>query len=238
MRVASQIDNDRAFFHPLNHKISASTLIGAGTGDVIIGWANDQYKVSEWVFEPVDEATARSIIEAYGPYQEHKQLVENFVALRDEASAKLEIAKDIHAANPLITSVNQLSSPWSCGHAFEGNIAHLIDGDPLTYWHTNWNNNTDRHYVQVALNEPVNEPIKMRYVRRLYNYNSTVKNEQNHPTEWSVYGSDDPSKAEDEWEKLAEFETPYTEPGETFLTDGFDTKGLKYLRFYPPIPSP
>lgn len=232
MRVASQIDNNRAFFHPLNHKISASTLIGAGTGDVIIGWANDQYKVSEWVFEPVDEATARSIIEAYGPYQEHKQLVENFVTLRDEASAKLEIAKDIHAANPLITSVNQLSSPWSCGHAFEGNIAHLIDGDPLTYWHTNWNNNTDRHYVQVALKEPVHNLICMQFTRRMYQYNSTNPCIKDHVTAWSIWGSNDPTADEYDWDLLGEFETPYTEPGETLVTDGFDPQGYKYLRIY------
>lgn len=232
MRCASQIDNNRAFFHPLNHGISASTLIGSGTDDVIIGWANDQYKVSEWVFEPVDEATAVAIIEAYGPYHEHAQLVENFIALRDEAAAKLEVAKDIHAKDPLITKVGQLSSPWNAPHEFEGNLAHLIDGDPLTYWHTNWNNNTDRHYVQVALNEPVHNLICMKFTRRLYQYNSTNPSVKDHVIAWSIWGSDDPTAAEEDWETLAEFDTPYTEPGETMVTDGFDTQGKKYLRIY------
>lgn len=232
LRVSSQIDNNRAFFHPLNHKISASTLIGSGTGDVIIGWANDQYKVSEWVFEPVDEATARAIIESYGPYQEHKQLVENFTALRNEASAKLEIAKDIHFKDPLITKVSQLSSPWNAPHDYEGNLAHLIDGDPITYWHTNWNNNTDRHYLQVALNAPVHELICMRFTRRMYQYNSTNPSVKDHVTKWSVWGSNDPTADEYDWEPLADFDTPYTEPGETIVTDGFDTQGLKYLRIY------
>lgn len=230
LRVSTQ--NTSSYFHPLHHGINANAGYGTGTEDDIIGWANDASKVSEWYFEPVDETTALAIIKAYEPYKDDAARASNFKSMRDDTETKLKVAKDLSLKNILIRDVKQLSSPWSCGHAYEGNIAHLIDNDPVTYWHTNWNNNTDRHYVQVALNEPVNEPIKMRYVRRLYNYNSTVKNEQNHPTEWSVYGSDDPSKAEDEWEKLAEFETPYTEPGETFLTDGFDTKGMKYLRFY------
>ena len=232
MRCASQIENDRAFFHPLNHKISASTLIGAGTDDVLIGWANDQYKVSEWVFEPVDETTAKDIIEAYGPYHEHAQLVEKFIALRDEAAAKLEVAKDIHVADPLITSVSQLSSPWNAPHAYEGNLAHLIDGDPVTYWHTNWNNNTDRHYLQVALNEPVHNLICMKFTRRPYQYNSTNPCIKDHVTVWSIWGSYDPTADEYDWDLLAEFDTPYTEPGETMVTDGFDTQGYKYLRIY------
>lgn len=234
LRVASQIDDNRAFFHPLNHGISASTLIGSGTGDVLIGWSNDQYKVSEWVFEPVDDATAQAIIEAYGPYQEHKQLVENFIALRDEAISKLDIAKDLSAeydeSRPYITDVAQLSSPWNAQHDYEGNIEHLIDGDPITYWHTDWFNNTDWHYVQVELNEPVYQLMTMRVLRRLYKYNSTDLSTADHVTLWGVYGADDPDAEDADWVELAELPTPYFAPGEE-LCAAFDPQGKQYLRF-------
>lgn len=234
LRVASQIDNNRAFFHPLNHGISASTLIGSGTGDVLIGWANDQYKVSEWVFEPVDEATAQAIIEAYGPYAEHKELVENFIALRDEASTKLDKAKDLSAkideSRPYITDIDQLSSPWNANHDFEGNIAHLIDNDPLTYWHTNWSDNAHWHYLQVELNEPVHELMAMRYVRRLYKYNSTDLCVNDHVTEWGIYGADEPDTEDEDWVLLAELSTPYTAPGEEIMA-AFNPQGKQYLRF-------
>ncbi len=230
LRVSTQ--NTSSYFHPLSHGISAGAGYGTGTEGNIIGWANDASKVSEWVFEPVDEATALAVIKAYEPYKDDAARASNFKMMRDDIEGKLTTAKDLSLKNVLIKDANQLSSPWGCGHAYEGNIAHLIDNDPVTYWHSNWSNNVDRQYVQVALDEPVDGLIKMRYVRRLYNYNSTVKNEQNHPTEWSVYGSDDPKANDKDWEKLAEFETPYNEPGEIFVTDGFDTKGMKYLRIY------
>ena len=230
LRVSTQ--NTSSYFHPLNHKIQAGAGYGTGTGDVIIGWANDASRVSEWVFEPVSDAEAATIIQAYEPYKDQAQLVDNYKAMLEDAKEKLEIAKDLSFVGALITSTEQLSSPWSCGHAFEGNIAHLIDDDPMTYWHTNWNNNTDRHYVQVALNEAVHDLICMKFTRRMYQYNSTNPCIKDHVTSWSIWGSDDPAAEEEDWVSLAEFETPYNEPGETIVTDGFDTQGLKYLRIY------
>ena len=229
LRVSTQAGNDYLYLHGAGHSN------GEGVAGNIVGWCKDPStpSASEWTFEPVDEAKVQEILEAWGPYKEHAQLVENFISLRDEAERKLEVAKDIHFKDPLITKVSQLSSPWSAPHAYEGNLAHLIDGDPLTYWHTNWNNNTDPQYVQVALKDAVHELICMRFTRRLYNYNSTtVLNEQNHVTYWSIQGSNDPTADDSDWEPLAEFDTPYNEPGETYVTDGFDTKGLKYLRIY------
>lgn len=230
LRVSTQ--NTSSYFHPLNHKIQAGAGYGTGTGDVVIGWSNDASRVSEWVFERVDDAEAAAIIQEYAPYRDQSQLMENFKIMLEDAKEKLEKAKDLSYAGPLITRVDQLSSPWNAPHAYEGNLAHLIDNDPVTYWHTNWGNNSDRHYVQVALNEPVHELICMRFARRLYNYNSTDYNTSNHVTVWSIWGSNDPTADEDGWEQLAEFETPYTEPGEVFVTDGFDTQGLQYLRIY------
>ena len=230
LRVSTQ--DTRSYFHPLNHKITVGAGFGTGTGDVIIGWANDASRVSEWVFEPVSDAEAAAIIESYEPYKDQAQLVDKFKEMLADAKEKLEIAKDLSMAGALITSVSQLSSPWNAPHSFEGNLAHLIDDDPLTYWHTTWNNTTDRHYLQVALNEPVHELVCMRFARRMYQYNSTNPSIKDHVTKWSIWGSDDPEAEEEDWELLAEFDTPYTEPGEVIVTDGFDTNGKQYLRIY------
>ncbi len=230
LRVSTQGTN--CYFHPLGHGINAGVDYGTGWGNDIIGWANDASRVSEWVFVPVDDATAAACIEAYEPYKNHAVLAENFEKMREDAEKKLEIAKDLSYSDPYINDVSQLSSPWSASHAFEGNLLHNIDGDPLTYWHTNWSDNSNRQYLQVALNEPVNNMICMKFTRRLYRYNSTDLCTADHVTEWGFYGSDDPNAPEEEWVQLATMETPYNAPGETIVTDGFDPQGKQYLRIY------
>lgn len=230
LRVSTQ--NTSSYFHPIGHGIPRGGGYGTGVENDIIGWANDDSKVSEWVFVPVDDEIAEACIEAYKPYKDHDLMVESFKLIREDAEKKIEIARDLSYSQPLITSVNQLSSPWSAPHDWEGNIGHMLDGDPLTYWHTNWNNNTDRHYVQIELNEPVYDLICMKFTRRLYNYNQKDICTTNHVTEWSFYGSDDPDAAEEDWEMIAEIETPYNEAGETIITEGFNPEGKKYLRLY------
>ena len=230
LRVSTQGTN--CYFHPLGHGIARDADFGTGVENDIIGWSNDASKVSEWVFVPVDEATAAACIEAYEPYKNHSVLVENFEKMREDAEKKLEIAKDLSYSDPYIKDVSQLSSPWNAPHDFEGNLAHNIDGDPLTYWHTTWNDNSNRHYLQVALNEPVNNLICMKFTRRLYKYNSTDLCTADHATEWGFYGSDDPNAPEEDWVQLAMMETPYNAPGETIVTDGFDPQGKQYLRIY------
>ncbi|MBO4611723.1 MAG: discoidin domain-containing protein [Bacteroidaceae bacterium] len=230
LRVSTQ-DNG-CLFHPLGHGISATSGYGTGVENDIIGWKNDVYRVSEWVFEPVDEDVALKIIEDYAPFKDHGAMVESFKVICDDAIEKLEIAKDQSYSSPLIENASQLSSPWSAPHDWEGNIAHLVDGNPLTYWHTNWNNNTDRQYLQIELNEPTYDLICMKFTRRLYNYDQKTVCTTNHPTSWSFYGSDDPQAEAADWELLAEFDTPFNAAGETVITDGFNPQGKKYLRLY------
>ena len=230
LRVSSQ--STGCLFHPLGHGISAGVSYGTGVENDLIGWGNDGSKVSEWIFEPVDDDAAAACIEAYEPYKNHDAMVESFKVIREDALLKMAIAKDQSYSNPLVENVSQLSSPWSADHSYEGNIAHLIDGDPLTYWHTNWSNNTERHYVQIELNEPSYNLICMKFTRRLYNYDQKTVCTSNHPTSWSFYGSDDPNTADSDWTLLAEMNTPFNGAGETIITDGFDPQGKKYLRLY------
>ena len=119
---------------------------------------------------------------------------------------------ELDETQPIITDVEQLSSPWNAPHFYEGDLSHLLDNDPETYWHTDWNNTTDRHYVQVMLNEPVNGLISMKYVRRWHNYNSQNLCTKDHVTKWGIYGSNTPDAKEADWELLLLDDAPYHSP--------------------------
>lgn len=99
---------------------------------------------------------------------------------------------------PLITDAWQLSSPYT--DSMEGtDIGALIDGDPSTYWHSDWHSTprAEAHWVDVALNEP-EQGIFCLYMHRR---NST----NDHPTEVIVSGS---SNGES-WQELATLSLPY-----------------------------
>ena len=99
---------------------------------------------------------------------------------------------------PLITDTWQLSSPYT--DSMEGtDIGALIDGDPYTYWHSDWHSTprAEAHWVDVALNEPELGVFCLYMHRR----NST----NDHPTEVIVSGSDDG----DTWRELATLSLPY-----------------------------
>ena len=232
IRVSTQNAKDFFYLHGAGHSS------GAGVGGNIVGWEktlNDgNCGASEWEFVPVGDEAAEAIIKAYEPYKNRAAMVESFKLIREDATAKLKIAKDLsvklNEEKPYITSVDQLSSPWNAPHDWEGNIEHLLDNDPLTYWHTNWNKNTGLHYVQVTLEEPIHELVSVKCIRRLYKYNSTTPCTADHVTVWSIYGSDEPDAEDADWVKLAESATPYIAPGETVMTEPFDTQGKMNLR--------
>ena len=126
----------------------------------------------------------------------------------------------------LVTSVSQLSSPNTDPQ--EGSLAALLDNDPGTYWHSNYQGGSvpaHSHYLQVELAESVNENICLQVTRR-------PTDSGNHITQWGVYGSNSATAADGDWEELASISMPYGSYTETLLSDPFDTKGYKYLRFY------
>ena len=126
----------------------------------------------------------------------------------------------------LVTSVSQLSSPNTDPQ--EGSLAALLDNDMVTFWHSNWHDGSvpaHSHYLQVELTENVNENICLQVTRR-----QTTSGD--HITQWGVYGSNSATAADGDWEELASISMPYGSYTETLLSDPFDTKGYKYLRFY------
>lgn len=235
LRVSTQLGTDHTYLHPMSHGIQASTNQGNGTEGGIIGWANDKYGVSEWIFERVSDDEAEAAIQEYEPYKNRAVMVEDYKTMREKIKDMLEIAKDLSikydTEKPYITTVDQLSSPWNAPHEYEGNLAHLIDNDLVTYWHTDWNDNANKHYVQVELNAPLQTLTAMHVVRRKFKYNSNDLCTGDHVTLWGIYGADEPDAEDNEWVELAKVATPYTEPGEE-LTMLFDPQGKQYLRIY------
>lgn len=129
--------------------------------------------------------------------------------------------------NPLITNASQLSSPYT--EPTEGSLDAMIDGNTGTFWHSNWSEGGDdveagQHYFQVEMANSTDIDVAFQVTRR--------QTDNDHITEWGVYGTNNPNAAKEACALLAVIETPYTTWGETRVSDIFSTGGYKYLRFY------
>ena len=127
--------------------------------------------------------------------------------------------------NPLITNVSQLSSPYT--EPTEGSLAAMIDGNTDSFWHSSWSDGdveNGLHYFQVEMLDQADIDIAFKVVRR--------NTADNHTTEWGIYGTNNANATKAECASLAVIETPYTNQGETRVSDIFKTGGYKYLRFY------
>lgn len=154
-----------------------------------------------------------------------RPLISSFITKRNTGTICLLflIVCRTHAFSltPLITSSSQLSS--NASDAVEGtHIEYLIDGNPNTFWHTDWHNSYDSnnpHYVQVALNQKVSGYICV-YLRR--------RNSQNdHPTKMLVTGSPDGTR----WKEMANLSFPFEGPGTESYSDVVEiSPACKYFR--------
>ena len=106
---------------------------------------------------------------------------------------------------PLITSVDQLSSP--CSDAEEGSLGALI-GEPDdhfddAFWHSDWHGvYTEQHYFQVELvTTPTTEVLAFEFTRR--------QTDSNHIIKWGVFGTNDPDADKDGCTELRICDTPY-----------------------------
>lgn len=231
IRVATQEANARLYLHMGGHGN------GTGVSGNIVGWensySNGNFGATEWTFEPVSQEEADAIVEAYAPSKDHEQMVSNYKAMVADVQPKLVIAKDISVEifddQPLITSVEQLSSPYT--EESEGSLDQLLDGRANNgednFWHSNWTGGSvaaHTHYLQVALPDDDHPLITIQFTRR------NVASD--HITKWGVWGSNNPDAPDEEWVELASLNTPYSSSTETIVTDLFETQGMQYLRFY------
>lgn len=84
-----------------------------------------------------------------------------------EANAALEGHDNVYVEKKLITRNDQFTSPHS--DRAEGSTNNLLDGAANTFWHSDWhagNQPAHSHYLQVALDEPVDGDVLLTFVRR------------------------------------------------------------------------
>ena len=155
---------------------------------------------------------------------EYETILPQYISLLIPAKKELTAAQGGGPID-LIRSHIQLSSPYT--EPSEGGLDALLDGDINTFWHSIWTSGGVAggiHYLQADLINPVNEKVYVTFTRR------PVAND--HVTNMSVFGSNDPDASKAACEELLTFDCPYTSNTETITSPHFDTKGYRYLRFY------
>ena len=155
---------------------------------------------------------------------ERPQETADYVGLFSEVMENIAVALDLSTTytkgEALITDAKQLSSNAS-DEAEGKNLNDLIDGNPSTFWHSDWHQKARvQPYLQVALNEPVSGLIQVDLVRR--------GNDFGHIVRMFVQGSNDAEN----WTNIGHFTTPYGAPGEAVSSPAIDLGGTySYLRF-------
>lgn len=201
---------------------------GTGWGGPMTVWSNttNDSGASEWYLEPVDESVAQELLNTDYNYK--------FSQMLAEAKEKVSIANDM-TKEKLITEANQFSSPYSqndLGNRDGGSLSEgvLLDNDNTTFWHTYWgggNVEAGIHYLQIEMMEEIGGDIEFTFSRRKWAGDD-------HVTVWGVYGSNDYDGEKDDYEWIADLETPYGSSEESITTRFTIENGkqYKYLRFY------
>ena len=214
---------------------------GTGSGADVVGWAADA-GASQWCLVKVDDAEAQALIEEYAPIRDRDAMLKEVASMVSKGQDALVVAEDIitevNTEEPLIASETQFSSPYTTAdeqkneneesYTPDNCYGLLIDGNASTYWHSRWEDGNvagGLHYLQVELTAPEEVTgAAFTFTRR------AVAND--HITQWGIYGTNDAEAEKDACEFLAEIYTPFASNTETLTSDGFPTKGYKYIRFY------
>ena len=222
--------NTGTFIHADGHNF------GKNDAGNIVSWSCSRNPentpcATDWYLEDIDEATANAWIEAASPAKKIMAMIDSINVIKEAFPAQKTIAVDkvtkLYEDEPLITSVDQLSSPMT--ETEEGTIEGLIDGNPSTYWHATWsagaNTTPGTNYLSVS---DINaDMIALKITRR-----SGVQND--HVAVFSVYGYDNVNEGmtKEEGTLLATLRIPYQAAGETRISDVFSTQDKSVLRFY------
>lgn len=232
---------------------------GAGEGSRMCLWVGTFNRTdldkgtSEWYLEPVSDEEAQALIEAYAPFKDHDKVVLQYQEILADAKAALAVSRN--APTGLITKGSQFSSKVS--DADEGkSFDVLLDGDGATFWHTTWhvkwgadNNNwpMGTHFFDVKMEEPIKGDVSIYIQRR-----GTSGSNDDNPTRWNVYGSNDEAALEavgqvetatteeellaqttEGWTLIKEnLETPWEKDQREITSEVFNIpESYKYLRF-------
>ena len=144
-----------------------------------------------------------------------------FIDAKENMAMALDMSTTYTRGEKLITKASQLSS--NASDSAEGtNIGNLIDGNPSTFWHSDWHKDVIAPpYLQVAFVEPISGPIQVEVTRR--------NNDFGHIVRMYIVGSNDG----EDWTNIGYMETPYGgTPNEVVSSQPINLDGTyKYLRF-------
>ena len=155
--------------------------------------------------------------------QEKADYVDLFNEVMENTAVALDLSTTYTRGEALITDVKQLSSNAS-DEAEGKNLNDLIDGNPGTFWHSDWHQKVkDPHYLQVELNEPVSGLVQIELTRR----NTTGGG---HIIHMYVQGSNDAEA----WTNIGYMVTPYDGVANSVVSSqpiDLGADSFKYLRF-------
>ena len=236
IRLANQPRHQDKYFHQLSHNkgidSGADLELSFWNGTYTYGDPYDSDKgTSEWYLEYVPEEEATALIaEFQGGTQAHDLLVMNNNTLRAQVLAAITDTKDpIKIA--LITEASQFSSPYSqndCGGVTDGgNLSDgvLIDGNTGSFWHSVWSGDDpggEYHYLQIADMDEMIGDCQLYIARR--------SADNDHPSVFKVYGSDNADAADEEWVEILTLNVPNAESGKEATVNFTIEKAYKYIR--------
>lgn len=217
-------------YHTADH--SSGTNVEGGR---VVIWSStyDVDTRNVWYLRPVDDDALEEMAEA------NVQVVidETLAILIDSASLTYNQCftydYDDDTTNGIITDPSQFSSNHI--ETSEGGYAYLIDGETSTgYYHSSWSvNYTDYHYMQVALDEPIEKFILALYSRETITTNLDTPDEiRLYATNDETLGTDSLSDT-DEWTEICFFTMDIEmESGSKNYSTGIELgDSYQYLRF-------
>ena len=241
IRLASKPRGGSNYFHQLSHSSKLDVATASGNSGTDSGkemelsfWAATFDKTtdrgtSEWYLEYVPDDEAEELIEAFAYIRDHDVLVEKNNDLRAKVKDALLVAKD-SIRTELITDASQMTSPYSynelTGGRDGGNLSEgvLIDGDKSTYWHSSYSTVPDNglHYIQLSNMQDMVGDCELYLCQRAAS--------NDHPSEFTLYGSDDPEAEREDWEEMVVLKIPNTGSGEENTISFKVEKPYPYVR--------
>lgn len=217
IRLAGKTKKDNRYIHMMSHssfKDDSSPWgnYGKDSGqDIELGFWRSTYNyatdavdrwASEWYLEYVPEDEAEELIANFELIKNHDLLVEANNELRAQVLEALTTAKD-YIKTGLITSADQMTSPYSCdnfGYSDGQTLASgcLIDGDKNTYWHTDYKGNAPEGSPYVQLSGMTDMVDECEFY--LCDRNGGGGN---YPTQLTLYGANDPEA--ETWNEIVVF---------------------------------
>ncbi len=228
-RIPGTTEKGYNYLHTAGHNFNNTDGVSYTVAGNVVGWSASG--ATYWFLNPIDEATAQAWMEASVPVKQVRPMVDLGDSIAAAFPAQLEIAKDIETIvyeDSVVTDPAQFSSPYT--ETREGDITKLLDGDPSTYWHSDWSSAVGAHvhYLQIEAAAPVEGMQAVKMSRRAGAQND-------HPVKLVVkgYETNDEGLTYEDGDSLATLNFPFQTAGETVVSeDLFDAKGYTVFRFY------